>query len=83
MNLRILRVLLRKEYLQIFRDKLMLRQMILMPFIQLFLLSSAATFEVKTAKVFLVDLDQARHRVGSSIGCMHPVVLQLSDRRTR
>ena len=59
MNLRILRVLLRKEYLQIFRDKLMLRQMILMPFIQLFLLSSAATFEVKTANVFLVDLDKS------------------------
>jgi len=59
MNLRILRVLLRKEYLQIYRDKLMLRQMILMPFIQLFLLSSAATFEVKTAKIYLVDLDRS------------------------
>ncbi|HEX2722286.1 MAG TPA: ABC transporter permease [Gemmatimonadaceae bacterium] len=59
MNLRILRVLLRKEYLQIYRDKLMLRQMLLMPFIQLFLLSSAATFEVKTARVFLVDRDHS------------------------
>lgn len=59
MNLRILRVLLRKEYLQIFRDKLMLRQMILMPFVQLFLLASAATFEVKTANVYLVDLDRS------------------------
>jgi ABC-2 type transport system permease protein len=54
---RVLRVLLKKEYLQIFRDKLLLRQMILMPFIQLFLLSSAATFEVKTARVYLVDRD--------------------------
>jgi ABC-2 type transport system permease protein len=56
---RILRVLLRKEFLQIFRDKLLLRQMLMMPFIQLLVLSSAATFEVKTARVFLVDRDQS------------------------
>lgn len=57
--MRVLRVLLRKEYLQIFRDKLLLRQLIMMPFIQLLLLSNAATFEVKTARVFLVDRDQS------------------------
>jgi ABC-2 type transport system permease protein len=57
MNLQVLRALLRKEYLQIFRDKLMLRQLILMPFIQLLILSSAATFEVKTARMYLVDKD--------------------------
>jgi ABC-2 type transport system permease protein len=57
--MRVLRVLLRKEYLQIFRDKLLLRQMILMPFIQLIVLSSAATFEVKTARIYLVDRDQS------------------------
>jgi ABC-2 type transport system permease protein len=56
---RILRVLLTKEFLQIFRDKLLLRQMLMMPFIQLLVLSSAATFEVKTARVFLVDRDQS------------------------
>ena len=57
--MRILKVLLKKEYLQIFRDKLLLRQMILMPFIQLIVLSSAATFEVKTSRVYLVDRDQS------------------------
>lgn len=57
--MRILRVLLRKEYLQIFRDKLLLRQMLMAPFIQLLVLSSAATFEVKTARVYLVDRDQS------------------------
>jgi ABC-2 type transport system permease protein len=57
--MRVLRVLLRKEYLQIVRDKLLLRQMILMPFIQLIVLSSAATFEVKTARIYLVDRDQS------------------------
>ena len=55
--MRVLRALLKKEYLQIFRDRLLLRQMILMPFIQLIVLSSAATFEVKTARVYLVDRD--------------------------
>ena len=59
MSFRIVRVLLRKEYLQIYRDKLMLRQMIMMPFIQLLILSSAATFEVKTAHVYLVDRDRS------------------------
>lgn len=59
MNLRVLKALLRKEYLQIFRDKMMLRQMIMMPFIQLLLLASAATFEVKTARMYLVDRDQS------------------------
>ena len=57
--MRVLRVLLRKEYLQIFRDKLLLRQMLMMPFIQLIVLSSAATFEVKSARVYLVDHDQS------------------------
>lgn len=55
--MRVLKVLLKKEYLQIFRDKLLLRQMILMPFLQIFLLASAATFEVKTARLYLVDQD--------------------------
>jgi ABC-2 type transport system permease protein len=55
----VLKALLRKEYLQIFRDKLMLRQLILMPFIQLLILSSAATFEVKTANLYLVDQDHS------------------------
>lgn len=56
--MRFLRVLLRKEFLQIFRDKLLLRQMIMAPFIQLLVLSSAATFEVKTSRLYLVDRDQ-------------------------
>lgn len=64
MKLRILKVLLRKEYLQIYRDKLMLRQMLMMPFIQLLLLSSAATFEVKTAHLYLVDRDHSESSRG-------------------
>ena len=55
--MRTLRFLLRKEFLQIFRDRLMVGQMIVMPIIQLLLLSSAATFEVKTARLYVVDHD--------------------------
>lgn len=57
--MRILRELLRKEFLQIGRDRLMMRQIFLMPIVQLIVLSSAATFEVKRASLFVVDLDRS------------------------
>ena len=50
-----LRYLLRKEFLQIFRDRFMVAQLMLMPIIQLLLLGNAATFEVKTARMYVVD----------------------------
>ena len=60
--MRILRFLLRKEYRQIFRDRLMLAQILLMPVIQLVILGNAATFEVTRAKLYVVDQD---HTVAS------------------
>jgi ABC-2 type transport system permease protein len=54
---RVLRFLLRKEYLQIFRDRLMVVQMLLLPCIQLAILANAATFEVKNARLAVVDED--------------------------
>jgi ABC-2 type transport system permease protein len=57
--LRVLRVLLRKEFTQILRDRLMLRQMLMMPVVQLLILSSAATFEVKAARLYVIDLDRS------------------------
>jgi len=54
-----LRYLLRKEFLQIFRDRFMVAQLILMPIIQLLLLGNAATFEVKTARMYVVDRDHS------------------------
>lgn len=53
-----LRVLLKKEFLQIVRDRFMLRQIMLVPVIQLLILSSAATFDVRRANLYVVDLDQ-------------------------
>jgi len=56
---RTLRFLLRKEYLQIFRDRLMVVQMLLLPCIQLALLANAATFEVTRARLVVVDEDRS------------------------
>lgn len=58
-SLRTLRFLLRKEFLQIGRDRTMLRMLIAVPIIQLLLLSSAATFEVRKAPFYLVDRDHS------------------------
>ena len=57
--MRTLRFLLRKEFLQIFRDRFMLRLMFVMPMVQLLVLSSAATFEVRSAQVYVVDRDHS------------------------
>ena len=52
-----LRYLLRKEFLQVFRDRMMVTQLLLMPIIQLLLFGNAATFEVKTSRMYVVDRD--------------------------
>jgi ABC-2 type transport system permease protein len=57
--MRTLRFLLRKEYLQIFRDRVMVAQLLLFPAIQLALLANAATFEVKSARLVVVDEDRS------------------------
>jgi ABC-2 type transport system permease protein len=56
---RILRVLLRKEFLQIRRDPVILRMLLVMPMIQLIVLANAATFEVKRARLWVVDQDRS------------------------
>lgn len=60
--------LIQKEILQVLRDRVMLFQIIMIPVIQLLLLTSAATFEVREAKVHLVDNDhtQASRRVAEA-----------------
>ena len=58
MNLRSLRVLLRKEFLQIRRDPVILRMLLIMPMIQLLVLANAATFEVKRSNLWVVDQDR-------------------------
>jgi ABC-2 type transport system permease protein len=57
--MRTLRVLLRKEFLQIRRDKVILRMLFVMPVIQLMVLANAATFEVKRSRIWVVDQDRS------------------------
>lgn len=56
--MRALRFLLRKEFRQIFRDRMMLAQMLVMPIVQLLILSNAATFAVRGSAMYVVDLDR-------------------------
>lgn len=58
--MRIIRFLLRKEFLQIFRNKAMLPILFVMPVIQLLVLSFAATYELKEVDFALIDMDQSR-----------------------
>jgi ABC-2 type transport system permease protein len=62
--MRTLLALLKKEFLQIGRDRLMVRQIFLMPIIQLLILSSAATFEVRRATMYVVDRDHSTTSTG-------------------
>ncbi len=55
--MRALRFLLRKEFLQIFRDPALVRMLFMIPVVQLLVLSNAATFEVKRARMYVVDQD--------------------------
>ena len=55
--MRALRFLLRKEFLQIFRDPALVRMLFMIPVVQLLVLSNAATFEVKRARMYVVDHD--------------------------
>lgn len=53
--------LLRKEFLQIFRNPTILRLIIIMPMMQLILIPLAADFEVKHVNLSVVDLDHSNY----------------------
>jgi len=56
--MKIIFYIIQKEFKQIFRNKGMLPLIFIMPFIQLIILSNAATFEVKNIKFSYVDQDK-------------------------
>jgi len=58
-RLRVLRFLLRKEFLQIVRDRTLLGMLFIMPVIQLLVLANAVTFEVKSARMYVIDKDHS------------------------
>lgn len=55
----IIRHLLEKEFIQIFRNKAMLPIIIVMPIVQLLVLSFAATYELRDVDFAIVDHDQS------------------------
>jgi ABC-2 type transport system permease protein len=59
--MRILRILLEKEFRQVFRNPAILRMMFAMPVIQLVVLPLAADYEVKNVKICIVDYDRSTY----------------------
>lgn len=59
--MRTLKFLLKKEFLQIFRDKLILRMIFALPVIQLIILPYAATYEIKNITLSVVDNDHSEY----------------------
>ncbi|MBK1896690.1 ABC transporter permease [Chryseobacterium paridis] len=70
--MKVLSFILRKEFRQIFRDKIILAMMFLMPTIQLIIMPLAANFEVKNINVAYIDHDHSSysqkliHKIASS-----------------
>ena len=59
--MRTLRFLLQKEFRQIFRDKNLLRQILMVPIIQLLIFPWAANYEVKNISLAIVDHDHSSY----------------------
>jgi ABC-2 type transport system permease protein len=57
--MRIIACIIRKEFIQFFRNKVMVRIIFVMPILQLFVLAYAATFEIKTIRLHVIDLDHS------------------------
>ena len=63
--------IIRKEFIQLFRNKIMVRIIFVIPLIQLVILSYTATFEIKVIRLHVVDFDRtktARDLVGHFSG---------------
>src|SRR5262245_38991240 len=56
--------LVRKEFLQIFRDRATVFQIFMIPVIQLLILANAATFDVKRVRMLVVDEDRTTVSTG-------------------
>ena len=59
--MRVLRILLEKEFRQIFRNSAILRIIFMMPAIQLIVMPLAADYEVKNVKLCVVDFDRSAY----------------------
>jgi ABC-2 type transport system permease protein len=58
--MRTLSFIIRKEFIQLFRNKVMVRIIFILPLIQLVILSYTATFEIKVIRLHVVDFDRSK-----------------------
>jgi ABC-2 type transport system permease protein len=58
--MRTLIFILRKEFIQLFRHKVMVRIIFVLPLMQLLVLAYTATFEIKMIRLHIVDLDRSK-----------------------
>jgi ABC-2 type transport system permease protein len=57
--MRTIACIIRKEFIQFFRNKVMVLIIFVMPILQLFVLAYTATFEIKTIRLHVIDLDRS------------------------
>lgn len=57
--MRTISFIIQKEFLQIFRNRMMLGIILVVPVVQLMVLAYAATFEIRNIEVFVVDQDRS------------------------
>jgi len=73
--------LLRKEFRQIFRHRVMVPMIFIMPIVQLLILSNAADFEVRNIYLHVIDRDQSgasRQLVGKFAASPHFILVDAS-----
>jgi len=58
--LRTIIYIIQKEFIQLFRNKVLVRIIFMLPVIQLFILAYAATFEIKSINLHIVDFDKSQ-----------------------
>ncbi len=58
-NMRTIFYIVQKEFLQIFRNRMMLPIIFVIPVVQLLILSYAVTFEIKNIRLFIADSDNS------------------------
>jgi ABC-2 type transport system permease protein len=58
--MRILIFIIQKEFIQLFRNKVMARIIFVLPMVQLLILAYTATFEIKVIRLHVVDYDRSR-----------------------
>jgi ABC-2 type transport system permease protein len=58
--MRTLSFIIRKEFIQLFRNKVMVRIIFIIPLVQLIILSYTATFEIKVIRLHVVDFDRSK-----------------------